>query len=420
MVINMRKCRIGVVGIGRGSMMWNYCKDADNAELVAICDKWEQGLENVKKELGTGGISYYTDYDEFLKHDMDAVMLANYATEHAPFAIKAMEAGKSVISEVLPCQTMAEAVALIECVERTGKVYCYAENYCFMGAPHEIRKKYLEGALGTFEYGEGEYLHNCEPIWTDITYGERDHWRNSMSAFFYCTHSAGPLIHITGMRPARVTGFECPFNTRMARMGARAGHTAIEMVTFEDGSIFKSIHGVGPSKNSIWYTVYGSKGRMESAREDAGTGGVSHVYEYLDSAEGADDAELKNYFPEMDETAKHYGHGGSDFYCLHGAIERIMGDTGAEYIDLFEALDMWMCCHFGYLSVLDGGVPKEIPDLRKKSERDKYRDDRRCTDPKVGKEQTLPCYSAGNPDIPDEIYDARRREWKRANGISDD
>ena len=420
MVINMRKCRIGVVGIGRGSMMWNYCKDADNAELVAICDKWEQGLENVKKELGTGGISYYTDYDEFLKHDMDAVMLANYATEHAPFAIKAMEAGKNVISEVLPCQTMAEAVALIECVERTGKVYCYAENYCFMGAPHESRTKYLEGKLGRFEYGEGEYLHNCEPIWTDITYGERDHWRNSMSAFFYCTHSAGPLIHITGMRPATVTGFECPLNTRMARMGARAGHTAIEMVTFEDGSIFKSIHGVGPSKCSIWYTVYGSKGRMESAREDAGAGGVSHVYEYLDSAEGADDAELKNYFPEMDETAKHYGHGGSDFYCLHGAIERIMGDTGAEYIDVFEALDMWMCGHFGYLSVLDGGVPKEIPDLRKKSERDKYRDDRRCTDPKVGKEQTLPSYSAGNPDIPDEIYDARRREWKRANGISDD
>ena len=146
MVINMRKCRIGVVGIGRGSMMWNYCKDADNAELVAICDKWEQGLENVKKELGTGGISYYTDYDEFLKHDMDAVMLANYATEHAPFAIKAMEAGKSVISEVLPCQTMAEAVALIECTERTGKTYCYAENYCFMGAPREIRKKYKEGS----------------------------------------------------------------------------------------------------------------------------------------------------------------------------------------------------------------------------------------------------------------------------------
>ena len=105
-----------------------------------------------------------------------------------------------------------------------------------MGAPREIRKKYKEGKLGTFEYGEGEYLHNCEPIWTDITCGERDHWRNNMSAFFYCTHSAGPLIHITGMRPAKVTGFECPFNTRMARMGARAGHTAIEMVTFEDGS----------------------------------------------------------------------------------------------------------------------------------------------------------------------------------------
>ena len=408
----MRKCRIGVIGTGRGSMMWNYCKDADNVVLVAICDKWEPGLEKVKKELGTDGISYYTDYDEFLKHDMDAVMLANYATEHAPFAIKAMEAGNNVISEVLPCQTMAEAVELIECVERTGKVYCYAENYCFMGAPREMRKKYLEGALGTFEYGEGEYLHNCEPIWTAITYGERDHWRNNMSAFFYCTHSAGPLIHITGKRPAKVTGFECPFNTRMARMGARAGHTAIEMVTFEDGSIFKSIHGVGPSKNSVWYTVYGSKGRMESAREDAEAGGVSRVYSNLDSGEGTNDAELKSYLPEMDDTAKHYGHGGSDFYCLHSAIDRIMGDESADHVDVYEAIDMWMCGQFGYFSVLDGGVTKDIPDLRKRTERDKYRTDRRCTDPKVGGEQTIPSYSKGTLDIPDEIYDVRRREWK--------
>ncbi len=80
----MRKCRVGVVGIGRGSMIWKYCKNADNAELVAICDKWKEGLEKVKHELNSDSIAYYTDYDEFLKQDMDAVILANYANEHAP------------------------------------------------------------------------------------------------------------------------------------------------------------------------------------------------------------------------------------------------------------------------------------------------------------------------------------------------
>lgn len=140
----MAKCKIGVVGIGRGSMMWTYCKDADNAQLVAICDQWEEGLRRVEGELADDGITYYTDFAQFIKHDMDIVVLANYATEHAPFAIQAMEAGKNVISEVLPVQTMAQAVALVECIERTGKKYCYAENYCYMNAPREMKKNILQ------------------------------------------------------------------------------------------------------------------------------------------------------------------------------------------------------------------------------------------------------------------------------------
>ena len=35
-----RKIRIGVMGAGRGSSMINYCAQANNAEVVSICDKW--------------------------------------------------------------------------------------------------------------------------------------------------------------------------------------------------------------------------------------------------------------------------------------------------------------------------------------------------------------------------------------------
>ena len=128
----MKKVKIGVMGVYRGNSMIKYCKLAENAELVAICDKWEEGLEEAKKENEGLNIAYYNNFEDFIKHDMDAVVLANYANEHAPFAIAAMKAGKHVFSEVLPCQTMKEAVELVETVEATGKIYAYGENYCYM------------------------------------------------------------------------------------------------------------------------------------------------------------------------------------------------------------------------------------------------------------------------------------------------
>ena len=167
---------------------------------------------------------------------MDAVVLANYATDHVPFAIRCLEAGKHVISEVLPCQTLKEAVELVEAVEKSDKIYAYAENYCFMPSTREMRRLYREGKLGEFEYGEGEYLHNCESVWPDITQGNPDHWRNQMHATFYCTHSIGPLVHITGLRPVEVTGFEMPYNARQARMGARFGLSALEIMKMENGA----------------------------------------------------------------------------------------------------------------------------------------------------------------------------------------
>lgn len=46
----MGKIKIGVLGLYRGSSMINYCLAADNAELVAICDKWVEGVELQKKK----------------------------------------------------------------------------------------------------------------------------------------------------------------------------------------------------------------------------------------------------------------------------------------------------------------------------------------------------------------------------------
>ena len=171
-----------------------------------------------------------------------------------------------------------------------------------------MKKLYRNGVLGEFEYGEGEYIHNCEPIWHDITYGDKNHWRNLMYSTFYCTHSIGPLIHITGLRPVSVVGFESTLNERNLRDGAKGGQFAVEMITLENGGIIRSTHGF-LYKNSIWYSVYGGKGRAESSREDTGEG-VEKLYLNVDKFSGEYKGEkVKAYYPEIDEKAKSFGHG---------------------------------------------------------------------------------------------------------------
>lgn len=420
----MKKVKVGVMGAYRGTSMINYCEIAGNAEVVAICDKWKEGLERQKQTLNDPNITFYDNFDEFIKHDMDAVVLANYANEHAPFAIKALKAGKHVFSEVLPVQTLKEAVELIDAIEETGLVYAYGENYCYMPAPYEMKKLYKQGKIGEIEYAECEYVHNCESIWPSIAYGDKNHWRNNMYSTFYCTHSFGPIIHITGLRPVSVIGIEGKFSERSYRIGRKSGSYGIEMVTLENGATVKSLHG-GLYKNSIWYSIYGGKGRMESQREDCQGEDAARIYVNADEKSGAyDTSKIETYLPivETESTkgeSKTFGHGGSDFFSMYHFIRKIQGYKDADIIDIYEALDMAFAGIFAYRSCLNGNKPMEIPNFRIKEVREKYRNDTACTDPKVAGDQLLPTYSKGTPEIPDEIYENQKKLWNEAFNAKD-
>ncbi|MGN0180422.1 MAG: Gfo/Idh/MocA family protein [Monoglobaceae bacterium] len=410
----MEKVKIGVLGAYRGTSMINYCKRSDNAKVVAICDNCPQVLDEQKGHADGLNIAFYDNFEDFINHDMDAVVLANYANEHAPFAVAAMKKGLHVFSEVLPCQTMKEAVELAETVEETGMIYAYGENYCYMPAPYEMKKLYQKGRIGELEYAECEYVHNCQPIWHSITYGQREHWRNNMYSTFYCTHSLGPIIHATGLRPVSVTGFEGTQVGRALQVGKKGGSFGIEMVTLENGGIVKSIHG-DLYKNNIWYCMYGSKGVMESGRENAEDSG--YIYKInVNSDEyecGYETAKHEFYKPVlgMEDKLEGFGHGGSDFYSMYNFIEKIKGNPEADIIDVYEALDMFLPGMFAYRSILNGGIPMDIPNLRSKSERDKWRNDTACTDPKTAGDMLLPTFSKGTPDIDDSVYDYMKKLW---------
>ena len=80
----MKPVRIGVFGRYRGTSMINYCRAAEHARVVAICDKWAEGIERKKAQLQDDSIAFYTNFEDFIQHDMDAVVLANYAKNTPP------------------------------------------------------------------------------------------------------------------------------------------------------------------------------------------------------------------------------------------------------------------------------------------------------------------------------------------------
>ena len=407
----MGKLKIGVFGANRGMTMIRQVLNSDEAALVAICDKFEPAIDNCKKaaaEANYEGITYYSSFDEFINHDMDAVILANYANEHVPYAIRLLESGRHVMTECLTCATMKEAVELIEAVERTGKIYTYAENYCYTPVRLEMRKRYRRGDIGELMYAEGEYTHDCSSIWPEITYGDKNHWRNLMPSTFYCTHAIGPILYMTGLRPVSVTSFEAPPPPFLTKLGYTAGAYALTVLTLNNGAIFKSLQfNMKHNRPGNNYQLNGDLGALK----DMGDGTLSaYIEEPGKNCEG--DQEIyrpAHIFPEAEAS----GHGGGDYCTTHFFIRSILGDeTAKQYaVDVYDAVDMCIPGILGYKSIVNGGIPMEVPNLRDPAARDKFRNDTFCTFPEIAGDQYVSHNRFVPGGVPDEVYEEVRRKW---------
>ena len=366
-----KKVRVGVVGVRRGM---TFAREAASVgmELVALCDTSEERLHKAGAELG---VAAYTDFNKFLEHDMDAVVLANYFHEHAPLAIKALKAGMHVMSETMACKTPAEGVALVRAVEKSGKIYMLAENYAYFAYNQEMRRLYDAGEVGEMQYGEGEYNHSfSERRYCEIAPGV-NHWRTWLPSTYYSSHALAPLMYITGTRPVRVNALSIPLSPcDKERPLVRLGDPGSVMLCRMDNESVVRLMGLTMRGEGIWYRIHGTRGLMENLRTgDKGMLRVKH--ERWDLKKG--DVREKIYRPEFPVHAAEAlktAHAGSDFFTSYHFAEAIRAGKQPE-LDVFCALDMAMVAIQSWRSALADGTPFEVPDFRKESARRKYSKD---------------------------------------------
>lgn len=373
----MKTIKLGIFGLGRGS---SFLKDVlfNDGEVVALCDRDVEKMEAAASNLPEKP-AFYTDFDEFIKHDMDAVFLANCFHEHAPFAIRCLEAGFHVLSECTSNATMAEGVALVRAAEKSKGFYMLAENYPFMRFNQEMRRVYRGGSLGKAVYAEGEYNH---PFNMDDTEGHKalrpypDHWRNYLPRTYYITHSLAPLMYITGAIPKRVTALACyaPFK-EFNHIGSAVGDRAAIITTLNhDDSVYKVTGCAAFGAHSNSYRVCGTLGQIENLRGIPEK--VMLRYNDWNIPEGME--EINHYLPEwpaeLKELIEKAGHGGGDFFVIKEFFDCIRENRQPEF-DVHFATTCASVGILGHRSLMEQGVPYDIPDFHKEEDRKKYEND---------------------------------------------
>lgn len=394
----MEKIKVGIFGVGRGM---DLAKDFMllGADIAAICDFNKERLDAAAKKVGTD-TAIYSDFDSFIEHDLDAVVLANYFHEHAPFAIKCFEKGIHVFSECISNGTMAEGIELLKAFEKSNSIYMLAENYPQMIFNREMKRVCDSGTLGKILYAEGEYNHPGDP--NDVKFKKTynyfpEHWRNFLPRSYYITHSLGPVMWATGATPKKVTSFAAfaPIEGDTPTASFSGDRVSIVTTQNDDGSIFRITGCAAFGGHHNAYRICGTEGQIENLR---GMGNkVMLRYNGWSKPEGMDDVNL--YEPKWndpdEEIFKTSGHGGGDYLTARVFLDCIKKGKQPEHpFDIYSAINMSSVAILAHRSMLEGGKPYDIPNFTKEEDCKLYENDRFSPFySQDGSKPTIPCCS---------------------------
>ena len=164
----MDKLKVGIVGCGgiANGKHLPAIKRNGNFEIVAFCDLIEERAVKAKAEYGTPDSRIYTDYEELIKEELDAVYVLTPNSSHAPITIAALKAGKNVMCEKPMAKTYAEAKAMVETAKESGKVLTIGYQSRYRNDSQYLKRACENGDLGEIYYAKAHAIRRrAVPTW---------------------------------------------------------------------------------------------------------------------------------------------------------------------------------------------------------------------------------------------------------------
>lgn len=394
----MKKLKIGVIGFGqRGSGLTRTLLACEEAEIVAVCDAYQDRMERAQKvveeESGVKPVGYI-DYKQLLVDpNVEAVLVASSWDEHIRMAIESMRAGKITAMEVGGAYDVEECWELVRTYEETKTPIMMLENCCFDRFELLSTALARAGKLGDVVHCHGAYSHDLRD---EICGGHVNrHYRlenyQKRNCENYPTHELGPIAKILDINrgnkmvslvsvASRAAGLAEFVNTdknpdkALENMQFNQGDIINTIITCADGStISLKLDTTLPKYYSREFTVRGTKGLCVQETNMIMLEDKHNMHEYYDVVKtiekhfnNAAGEEFNDYlvpqWQAINEKERTLGHGGMDYFMLKEFCRCAI--NGEEMpVDVYDAA-AWMCITaISEQSISQGGTPQAIPDF---------------------------------------------------------
>jgi len=179
-----RNIRTAIVGLGFGAEFIPIHKRHPHADLVAICQRSPEKLDQIGQAHGVE--RRYTSYSDLLKdREIDAVHINSPIPDHAAMSIAALEAGKHVMCTVPMATSVEDCKRIVDLVAKTGLKYMMAETVVYAREFLFIKQLADRGDLGKIQFVQASHQQDMD--------GWPNYWPG-LPPMHYATHCVGPCL----------------------------------------------------------------------------------------------------------------------------------------------------------------------------------------------------------------------------------
>ncbi len=175
---------VAVIGLGFGAEFLPIYQALEGVNIGAVCRRDQQKLNQVADEFSVE--KRYTDYEQVLADpEIDFVHINSPIDDHAWMSLKALEAGKHVMSTVPMATTIDECRQIVDKVRETGLKYMMAETVVYSREFLFLKEMYEKGELGKIQYLAASHPQDMD--------GWPEYWER-MIPMHYATHVVSPCL----------------------------------------------------------------------------------------------------------------------------------------------------------------------------------------------------------------------------------
>lgn len=187
------KIDVAVVGLGFGGSFPAIYLDHPQVGRVAVCERNEGRLQAITERFEFADT--FTDLEQVLASDYDAVHLVSGIPDHAPQAVAVLDSGKHCACTVPMATSLDDLQAILSAQRRSGRNYMMMETAVYTRQFLYARELQRQGRFGRLQFLRGAHYQDMER-WPS-------YW-NGLPPMWYATHAVSPLLALADTRAVSV------------------------------------------------------------------------------------------------------------------------------------------------------------------------------------------------------------------------